>query len=133
MTAPSTQTFTQTRDQLHRAIHHMLMKSGMSTNSARVTADGYLHDLERTRSLKLRGLGQVRRAGPESYEVTPEPLGAARLARPQFDGRPEQADAADEAAFEQATRAFMAGGTPEALARSAANIVVNFRQGKRVD
>ncbi|OLV18204.1 hypothetical protein [Deinococcus marmoris] len=129
MTAPSTQTSIQTRDQVHRAIHHLLIESGMSTNSARVTADGYLYDLERSGSLKLLGLGTVRHLDPDRYEVTPgEPL-----TRPQFDGRPGQPDATDDAAFEQAKRSFMANGTPEDLARSAANIVVNYRQGKRVD
>ncbi len=136
MTPPSTPApITQTRDQMHRAIQQLLVTSGMSTPSARVTADGYLYDLERTDSLKLRGLGQVRRVGADHYEVTPGVLDEPPV-RPQWNGGPGQPEDLGDGAFEQAVQAFMARGTPEVLARSAANAVVHFRQGnhrKRVD
>ncbi|CAM3197803.1 hypothetical protein DESA109040_02280 [Deinococcus saxicola] len=132
----TTQTqITRTREQMHRAIQQLLVTSGMSTPSARVTADGYLYDLERTNRLKLRGLGQVRRVGADHYELTPEVPGEHPV-RQQVDGRPAQPELQGEAAFEQAVQVFMARGTPEVLARSAANAVVHFRQGnhrKRVD
>lgn len=132
MTPPAP--LTQTRDQMRRAIQQLLVTSGMSTPSARVTADGYLDDLEHMDRLKLHGLGQVRRVGADQYEVTPGEIGGSPV-RPQFDGRPLSPDQ-ENRAFEQAVQAFMARGTPEVLARSAANAVVHSRQGnhrKRVD
>ncbi|WP_415788749.1 hypothetical protein [Deinococcus saxicola] len=51
----------------------------------------------------------------------------------QFDGGLGQPEDQADSAFERARQSFVDSGTPEVLARSAANIVVNFRQGKRVD
>ncbi|CAM3510510.1 hypothetical protein DESA109040_14915 [Deinococcus saxicola] len=62
-----------------------------------------------------------------------KPGACVKLFGQQFDGGLGQPEDQADSAFERARQSFVDSGTPEVLARSAANIVVNFRQGKRVD
>ncbi|SMB81119.1 hypothetical protein [Deinococcus hopiensis] len=117
---------TQTRAELHRFITQTLIQRGMSLGSAKVTADGFLLDLEDTSTLRLTGFGQIERLAPDCYRVDAE--------RPRLNyAHQEKASSSTAAEIQHITESFMQSGTPEPFARNAAHIIVNRRYGKRVD